>query len=219
MKTQVLANHFEKINTKWFFLIICLLYIVSSFILNVFVITDNLYYNTLGEQLSVERISRIFEIREKFSWINYLILPLLVALKLVLVSFSLNIGVLVFGYKINFTKIFKITVIAEVIFLLADLSKMAYFLISPPNTLQEINNFYPLSLVNLFNIKEIASWLIYPLQQINVFEFVYWLALALGLKTVLNKNYSSMLKMVASSYGVGLIIVLLLFMFLAISNG
>ncbi|NVO10833.1 MAG: hypothetical protein HXX16_12775 [Bacteroidales bacterium] len=219
MKTQALANHFEKINAKWFFLIVCLLYIVSSFILNVFVITDNLYYNALGEQLSAERISRIFEIREKFSWINYVILPLLVALKLVLVSFSLNIGALVFGHNISFAKLFKITVIAEVIFLLADLSKMAYFLMYPPHTLQEINNFYPLSLVNLFNIKEVASWLIYPLQQFNVFEFFYWLALALGLKTVLNKGYSSMLKMVASSYGVGLIIWLLLIMFLTISNG
>lgn len=219
MRIKINKNYFEAINSKWFFFAICIIYIISSYILNEIVITNKIYINTLGEQLSIERISRIFEIRERWSWVNYVSLPFLVALKLLLVSFTLNIGVFVYGYKINFSRIFKIAVIAELIFVIADISKTAYFIFNSPSSLNEINYFYPLSITCLIDSKKIADWLIYPLQQINVFELFYWLLLTLGLKINLDKKFSYTLKMVISSYGIGLLIFILLFMFIAINNG
>ena len=82
------------------------------------------------------------------------------------------------------------------------------------NELQYIASF---SLLSIINNKNIDPWFIYPLYTINIFEILYWLFLAFILKTLLQKEYTRMIKFVFSTYGVGLLIFIIVVMFINVN--
>ena len=59
--------------------------------------------------------------------------------------------------------------------------------------------------------------LVFPLSLLNVFEALYWLALAWLLTGVVEKPIGSTLKTVATSYGSGLLLWVLFVMFLTVN--
>ncbi|HEX8461729.1 MAG TPA: hypothetical protein VF623_09875, partial [Segetibacter sp.] len=81
-------------------------------------------------------------------------------------------------------------------------------------TAQDIQFFYPLSLTQLLNLTQFPSYLIYPLQQLNLFELAYWLLIAAGIKAHTEKTFKQSLKVVTSSYGVALGIWILFVVFI-----
>ncbi|MFN7839937.1 MAG: hypothetical protein ACK5QG_18395, partial [Bacteroidota bacterium] len=60
-------------------------------------------------------------------------------------------------------------------------------------------------------------WLVYPIQLLNVFELLYWIALAWQLQEVLEKPFAESLGFVAKTYGVGLAVWVVVVMFLTVS--
>ena len=83
--------------------------------------------------------------------------------------------------------------------------------------LNDLQAFYPLSLLNLFETQELDKWLIYPLQLVNLFELVYWLVLAYGVSQVIEMPMQRAFGIVAASYGSGLLVWVVFIMFLTIS--
>jgi hypothetical protein len=81
----------------------------------------------------------------------------------------------------------------------------------------DIQTFYPLSLLNLLEVKDIPQWLLYPLQVINIFEVLYWLILAYGLSLVAKERLPKMLWLVAFSYGIGLFVWVVFITFITIN--
>lgn len=66
--------------------------------------------------------------------------------------------------------------------------------------------FYPLSALNIIGYEGLQSWFIYPFQLINLFELAYWVILAYLIGKEFNENTDKGLSIVASSYGVSLLI-------------
>lgn len=78
--------------------------------------------------------------------------------------------------------------------------------------------FYPLSALNLFDYEQVEPWLLYPLQVLNVFELLYWFALAYGITRVLPEyDLGRAMGLVLSSYGVGLLVWVATVMFLTLT--
>ena len=95
--------------------------------------------------------------------------------------------------------------------------RVIWFLLFPENvTLEYINTFYPLSLINIVVIKNIPGYLIYPLQLINVFELVYWIFLASLIKIYVNWKFEKSFAFILKTYGFGLLVWVVLVVFLSI---
>lgn len=211
---SLLSIHHRKI-----LLFILLSYLLLIFLNNILLISDELFFNSLGEQLSYERIRDMIEITRQYRWIGYVSAPLLILLKLFFIAVVIYTGVILFDYKekISFKQIFRWVVLAEIIFVIAGWVKFAWFYFSSDYTLQDIQYFYPLSAAQFFRPGELYTWLVYPFQVINVFEIAYLFVLAYGLKIFLKEPLEKMLKLVLSSYGVGLLVWVVFVMFLTLN--
>lgn len=188
--------------------------IASDYVL----ISDELFFDFFGRQLSYESINEIIEKGKSWKWVMYLFLPAVVFLKLFLVSICFSIGGLVVGLESGYKTFFQVSVKSEFIFLIPTIIKLFWFsLYQTDYTLEDLQYFSPLSVFILFSPKEIEPWLAYPLQLLNVFELLYWFSLAYQLKEVLGKSFSGSWGFVAATYGVGLLVWLVLVMFLTVS--
>lgn len=181
---------------------------------------DKLLYNFYSEQLAHEQIEKIINIQNKWSWVSYVIIPLIVLIRSSLVSLCLSIGMFFYNmeHTIKFKQFFRIALIGEFVLVLAGYFKLGYFyFIKTDYTLQDIQQYYPLSYINFLDLEKIQPWLVYPLQTINLFEIAYFFVLVFGLWKLLKNKFSESLVIVALSYGSGLVIWIGLMMFLSLN--
>ena len=60
--------------------------------------------------------------------------------------------------------------------------------------------------LNIIGSQGLEAWFIYPFQVLNLFEVAYWFILAYFIGKEINDTTEKGLSIVASSYGVGLLI-------------
>lgn len=145
---------------------------------------------------------------------------LLIISRILLVSQCLSIGLFFYDTEDNtkFKHLFRIALLGEFVLVLVGYVKFLYFaFIKTEYTLQDIQEYYPLSYINLLDLTKIEPWLIYPLQTVNLFEVAYFFVLVYGLHKLLKNNYWKSFEITAASYGTGLLIWLGLVSFLTLS--
>nr|WP_315424353.1 hypothetical protein [uncultured Pedobacter sp.] len=181
-------------------------------------LTRDIYYNSFQDQLDNARIDELFDFRTKYEWISYIFIPIWLLFKNFLISLCLQVGLLISNAKVKFSDTFRIALTAEFIFLVPQVIRFCWFLIFKTDyTLTDIQQFYPLSALNLFKIENLSTLLLYPLQTFNLFEFLYWVLLAGGIKQVLNKDLNYGIKVVFSGYIPALVLWIICVMFITVS--
>ena len=206
------------VNVTLYFILLCLLSILLTYAGKTFLISEDLYFQFFGDQLSYERIAQIISIQEKWEWTSYAFVPIYYVVKIFLISFCIYTGAMINAIDISFKKICQMALVAEAVFLVPGIFKLFWFIFVHTNyTLSDIQMFYPLSVLNFFDPYSLDVWLIYPLQLINIFEVIYLLVLTYGLYLATESSYSRMLGLIVSSYGTGLFIWTIAVMFLTIS--
>ena len=209
-----------KNNNFSLFFLISLFSIIIVLITNNYLKTTELFYNSYIENFSSQQVKEIIRVKEKWFWTGYIIIPLSILIRTHLVSFCLSIGLFFFEEKrsIKFRKILKITLFGEIVFALSGCLKFVYFYFFKIDfTINDLENFQPLSYINFLDISKIEPCLLYPLQTINLFEIAYFLLLVFGLHKLLKNNYWKSFEIVAVSYGTGLIIWIGLLMFFTLN--
>jgi hypothetical protein len=204
-------------NIHFFFTIIIIL-LAITYLSNQLLISETLYYITFAEQLTAEKIDGLIEQTRKWSWLGYVFIPIIYLLKFSLISLVLLTGFFFINKEVRFPTLFKAVMLAEIPFLLVPLIKLYWFLfIQTQYNFNDLQYFYPLSALQLFEIKTLATWQIYPLQLLNVFEMVYWVLLAYWLKRLLNITLTKGMEVVIASYGTGLLLWVVFVTFLSIN--
>src|SRR5687768_13107837 len=90
---------------KWlFFLLWVLANILIIYLNRNFLLTDSIYYNSYGEKVAMERIDSFLTIREKFAWLGYVFVPIVLLFKVTLITLTLNTGTLLADVKVGFRK-------------------------------------------------------------------------------------------------------------------
>lgn len=194
-----------------------LILLVSQTIL----IDEIVFFNTYSEQLTYELSMEIFSAMRSYSWISYAITPILLLLKFSALSVLIYIGVFFSDLHKDITlgKIFKVVVVSEIVFVVASVIKMLWFILFAGNyTLDDMNFFYPLSLINLFSRSEVASYWVYPLQTINIFQVFYVLLLAFGLSRIGSVKKISVDRIVLSTYVPAMAVWIAMILFLTIDT-
>ncbi len=197
---------------------LCLISFAFTYLSQAFFITEELFYNSLGEQVAMERFEKLWAESQKWAWLGYLFVPILYLVKFTLVSFCIVTGALLANVKIGFKRVFQVVLVAEAVFFLPIILRLLWFtFVQTDYQLVDIQSFMPFSLANLFDVSKLEIWWVYPFQLANLFEIVYWLLLAYGLHLHTQREYESMLRLVLSSYGSGLLLWVVVVMFLNVN--
>lgn len=183
-------------------------------------IDEALYYNSFAEQLSYERIGQLIENERKWAWLGYALIPAVYLVKFSMVASCLWLAGFFANVKLPFGKAFGVALLAETVSLVPPLLKIGWFaFVHTDYTLADLQWFSPLSALGLFEREDLETYLAYPLQVLSVWEVAYWLLLAYGLGKALQKPLPDGLRLVAASYGPGLVLWVLLVVFLTVNLG
>ena len=208
---------FVKYNTWNYFLLISGINVLLTITINYLFNTEELYYQSFGEQMAAHRIAEMIELSLKWQWIGYAFIPIVVLIRISFTSLCLYTGCFLVNLKVRFKELFKVALLADFIFILAGLTKLVMLIFyKEVNTLEDLQ-FQPLSLLELFDRKSVDVLFIYPSSMISIFELLYWLALTWLLTGINEQPFGSSLKTVASSYGSGLLLWVLFMMFLTVN--
>ncbi len=121
--------------------------------------------------------------------LQYFSIPIFYLIKFTGITFVLWVGAFMFGYKLFFNQIFKIVVLSEFVFVIAELIKIGWILVQGNDvTLFDIQAFYPLSYMQLLDYQDTPNHMWYVYKSINVFELVYWFVLVQFIYAVSNKS-------------------------------
>ncbi|MCY1722668.1 hypothetical protein OU798_20125 [Prolixibacteraceae bacterium Z1-6] len=197
-----------------------LLYVASNIIIPI----ETVYYQSLGNNLDIERIETTLSFAKKWQWLGYAILPFVILIRVFYTSIFLFIGVFFTELKIEFEKLFKIALIADFVYVLSGLAKLIILIFFRQVSTLEDLQFQPLSAMELLNSKNIDQIFVYPLSLLNVFELGYFAILAWLLFKLLNESdnerpvkFGHSLKLVTVSYGSGLLLWVLTVMFVTLN--
>lgn len=203
---------------KYLFLLLFISYMLFGYISKEILNTEDLYASSLSEQFTQEQIQEALNLQQKWQWVGYAIIPLLLLLKISIIAAILDAGCFFFDKEIKYKKLFNIVVKAEFVFLLVIVFKTLWFYVFQQEyTLEDLQYFYPLSAINITDYEGLQTWFVYPLQVLNLFELTYWVILAYLLGKELKVSTNKGLSIVASSYGVGLLIWVVAIMFLTLN--
>lgn len=210
----------NKITNYQLFICVVLLFISSVILSKNILLTKELIVNFYSEQIAQEQIEKVLKTQKKWEWVGYAIIPIIVLIRSSLVTMCLSIGIFFYNMEHNFKfkQFFRIALIGEFVLVLVGFFKLGYFyFIKTEYTLQDLQQYYPLSYINFLDITKIEPWLIYPLQTVNLFEIAYFFVLVYSLWKLLKNKFSKSFEIVAVSYGSGLVIWLGLVMFFTLN--
>ena len=132
---------------------------------------------------------------------QFVTIPFIYAWKFTLTAFLLYIGGFMFGYKLTFKDMWRLAILAELVFFIPELIKVIWFLtVNTDPGYHEIGAFYPLSVMNFFHFETLPKNWHYPLKALNIFEVVYWTILVWGIFVISGKKLQNSILIVASSY-------------------
>ena len=211
----------KKHSTKILFCLLCTCAIILNFVVQEFLFTEEIYYNELGEQASYEQIAKMVTSIHRYGWVVYLAIPVVYLVQFVLISSCIYTGAVVFynESRIRFSDIFRFVVKSEFVFLIPSVIYILWFALFDKNyTLADLQSFFPLSLQNIVELDTSNDWMGYVLQTLNFFEVIYIITLAFCLTQVSKQLFEQNLKLILCSYGLGLILWVLVVTWFKLAN-
>lgn len=179
---------------------------------------DELIFNSLSEQFTSEQVEKFVGFQEKWQWVGSIFLPVFLFIKTTIVATILYIGVFFYSKDLKFNSLWNIALKAEFIFLLVPVFKIIWFCVFKINyTLEDIQNFYPLSALNIVGYENLETWFVYPFQTLNLFELVYIIYLGCQVGKLTNTDTDNGLKLVAYSYVPALLLWVVTIMFFTLN--
>lgn len=201
------------------FLVLSIAFIIITEITNNVLNFHDLLYTSLSEELTSKQLKNYFVFQNKWYWLSFIFVPIILLIKTSLIASSLYIGTSFFSkVAVSFRQLWNFVINAEFIFLLVPVLKIAWFYFFETSyKLEDIQYFYPLSALNIVGYKDLEAWFIYPFQTLNLFELVYWLILAYYIGKATDTNMDIGLKIVACSYGPVLLLWVVTIMFFTLN--
>ena len=162
-----------------------------------FVLTPELFANS-GDPLSGMPGLDAGVLATLEKWI-YISSAVYLMIKLGLITLILHTALYLFHQSVPLHRVFKITVLAEFIFLIPAVFKLGTFSYTyPEGNLLDWHQYYILSALTFF--KSVPAAWYYALQTLNAFEIIYWFLVARGIEQITLMTYDKSLRVVLLSY-------------------
>ncbi|MFN8355779.1 MAG: hypothetical protein U0Y10_15080 [Spirosomataceae bacterium] len=200
------------------FLILCAIYCILNVIADKYIYTKEFYYRLLSDNFSIVQIEKLLNSKKENIWIGYLLIPLNYLFKIAIISSEISLALYFTINRFEYKKVLKLVTTSEFIFLIPACIKLIWFLFIKTNfTPQELQNYYPLSLLSFVDLKSNDIWLSYPLKLGNLFEVIYWFLLSYSVSQIIQKKFWYCMRIIFFSYGIGLLFWVSLIMFLTVN--
>lgn len=201
----------------WYLLILIVLYISLSVFDQVFIFTEEFIYRSLSNEFSESVIEALITSENQFGWIAYVVSPLIIMLKILFVTFCITTGAILTDSEFTFRYIFRSATYSEYVFLISQavFSFNLYFNRDALN-IENVGSYFPLSMLSYFGTENVVPWLHYPLQTLNLFEVAYILCISWLLSKQWKTYFIESINIVLPSYGIGLLIWMVLVVFLTL---
>lgn len=200
---------------KLLFFVIVLLYILIGILNSWFVPFYDLLLQSITRQLTENAAHLIIAEQKKWAFFAYILIPVFLFIKVGFCVLTIEIGTIIFDFKVKFKQIVFIVLQAEFVFVTMSIVKLIwviYFIDSL--TYEYLVYFTPLALSNLFSYKTTDEWYIYPLQVINLFEVFYWILLSFLLSKKIKYSFLKTFFLILKTYVACLLMWVLFLIFL-----
>jgi hypothetical protein len=188
-----------------------LCYTLLTYLDKTFISTASKMFDFLSKDYPNEVVQSYMESQKKWWGVSYAAMPLLIGIKILLVAFCLNfIKLLDISSleKVKFSDFVFLALFAECVFIIAGFYKFVnFYWIDVDFKIEDLQTYYPISLINLREHISTEKWLAYPLQLVNLFELFYWGILAWGIWELSEQKVKPVKSfgLVALTYGFGLL--------------
>jgi hypothetical protein len=212
-------NKLLQFNKQYYFWLLCACSLLFAFLGEQFIFSESLFYSSLNEQFTNEQIKTLFNLREKWVGITYLLIPVFIIIRILYTSFCLFIGDLFQETHWGYKRMFNIALKADAVFILSAIAVFYYYLITGDYKTTQDLNIHPFSLLAVTGQDNIPGWLVFAYNSINVFELIYLIFLMLLIHASTQISYIKALIFSLLTYGVGnyLYIVAITFVYLNFS--
>ncbi len=193
-----------------------ILTIIVVFLQPYLIDVNSLYLNSYSSQLDENSINSIINSYNRYHLFSYPLTIVMLLVKLSLISLLFYAGI--YMKKIDVSCKSMLTVILNSEYILIAGSIISILFISLTNSHPTITDLYtpPFSVLALFKSSEVEPWLRYPFSLLNIFEVFYWVALIVQWKKLTGKTYGESFDFIGSTYGLGLLLWVLVVVFFTI---
>lgn len=218
MKSTVISR-VTNIDGWILFYILLVMYALYQFAMNNALVTEEFILRSYEDLLPAETLTGLMHFRQRFEWAGYVLVFITIPIKVGYSAICINTGTLLAGYDVRFKRIFKAGLYGEFVFLFATFVQFTWILtVLRPEIIQDLEGFYPLSVLGLLYSESLPVWLHLPLQKLNLFELTYVLVVTGILKEYLRADFRKVLSIVAVSYGFGVLLIIAVAMFFTIQT-
>ena len=197
--------------------------LANIWIVQEYVLTEAVYYNTLGERMAAERIAQVLSAQAKWQWVSYALVPILLILQGFLVSLCMLAGAVALYWKLPFGRLFGRVMQVLGITAVLRLIPTAVLLFKDVRVLEDAlyNDWY--SLLGLLGRDTVPEWLHAPLMGLNLFHLIFVLLLTLATwllrqDSTTTWTWGRTLRFVLATYGSGIILWWLVLVFLQVNG-
>lgn len=192
------------------FLLYVSVMLVISFLQQEFVLLPELRnLDIVGEDTRAQLLERY----QKMRWLTFLLAPVLLLLRLTLVTACLFIGGF-FSQGMDGKK-FKgwwgVALVAQAVMLMYSIFLCVCNMAFGADKASEITTY---SSLLFLGGESLEPWVRMPLAAVNVFEILYWVVMSLMVARLCGTSFRKSFKFVMSTYGVGYLFYIALLMFL-----
>lgn len=158
-------------NSLYAFLLLCIIFLLIGNASQFLLVNDALYLNNFTSQMDYGRAIKLLNSLKRYDWLSSVILPILFLIKLSIITSCLTIGYFLFFNKLHYNIFFLKVILAEFIFIIPIFIKIIWFLfIHTDYTLGDLNQFHPISVLNILDGTALPNYWLYPLTTLNLFE-------------------------------------------------
>lgn len=196
------------------FLFLFLYQVTLGYIRMEFIATDAIYAQHVEAQLSnkygdlmdefEEDIEDFDDFEEEtFSELltDQVVSAVLSLLSLVFMSLVFVIGFSFQSEDLSYFTIFRVVTISSFIFLVPRALELIWFLfIQTDYTFADLQSFKPFSLYSLFPSDTVATWMVYPLKTLNLFEVIFVFFVAVGVTHATPIKFNQSISIVSITY-------------------
>ncbi len=156
------------------FIFLAIINFMTSFLANEFVFTRDVYYHIFSEQIELGRIDKFIDKFNRFSVWSLLGIPLVMLIKYVIVTFFLQLPLLLRFIEIPFKYIFRIVMYASLALIMTRILHVLWIYWTPLNEIYgDLLKIKPLSVGSLINPNKYPESSIIVFNQFSIFELVW----------------------------------------------
>lgn len=197
-------------STIFFILLYMSIYLVITLIQQEYIVLPNLLQlDIIGEESKAQVIENFNRTR----WIAFLVTPLIILVRLSLVSLCLYIGSFFFPKMvgIKFEDCWRVAVKVQMVLVIYSIIVCTASLLFSSSKVNELLSYSSLAFLGG---EDIEQWIKIPLAACNIFEIAYLIVMSYHVMNLVEAKFGQSFKFVISTYGVGYFFYIAFIMFL-----